>query len=673
LPILNILRRGWRAYVSPRLWILGILLLVLCALAVLQFRWIDQVAQAERERAKRDLTSAVSNLERDFDIEITRVVATFEFPALNASEFSDRYREWLRLSPYPAVIRGVYVLDTRKPSAAVKEALPGEPPIRSIDWEADLLKLALPPRITTALPPPASGAGFKAVAQGGLVRSWGFPGPIVLVDGNPAFIFPVMPAPPNVVTQTVTQISGNLAPLEGGISMTAQGDAVPSQWAVIVLDANYLQSTLLPSLLKTHFPNSSASDYDVLVVDKRRSGAQRILFQSPLAPPEKKFSHADGTTRLFLLRSDCFVPTDSANVVAVASTHVLQSDSRSNPPATYATGAGVVRVAAEGHALSDRDRLSEILRLRPPSCSDSPVALPTNFAAPWELLVRYRAGSLDQAMAGFRRRNLLLSAGVLSILAVGICMLVVLTERARSLAEMQSEFVLGVSHELRTPLTVIRVAADNLKRMVQDAEQAHKYGDIIATHASQLSTMIEETLVFARLQSGSVIGQRAPVGLEQVVKAALANCGSALQETGIVVERHVAPGLPLIEADVRLLERCLENLIQNVVKYAAAGKWMAIRADKTILPEGERVRLSVEDRGPGISPEDLPHIFEPFYRGKSAQLPAVPGMGLGLTLVKRVVEAHLGRMEVNSSDRGTSFSMLLRLYHEPQERKALSP
>src|SRR6516165_11618204 len=115
------------------------------------------------------------------------------------------------------------------------------------------------------------------------------------------------------------------------------------------------------------------------------------------------------------------------------------------------------------------------------------------------MLLRYREGSLDQGITTFRRRNLLLSGGVLLVLALGILMLTISAERARALAEMQAEFVLGVSHELRTPLTIIRVAADNLKRgIVKNAEQAHKYGEIIHAHASELSKMVEEKLAFAR-------------------------------------------------------------------------------------------------------------------------------------------------------------------------------
>jgi signal transduction histidine kinase len=277
------------------------------------------------------------------------------------------------------------------------------------------------------------------------------------------------------------------------------------------------------------------------------------------------------------------------------------------------------------------------------------------------MLVRYRAGSLDRAMAAFRDRNLLLGGSVLVVLALGIVMLVVLTERARALAETQAEFALGVSHELRTPLTVIRVAADNLaKGIVENSPQARQYGEIIRAHATELSHMIEDTLEFARLRSPSLLLHASLVPPGEIVQAALADAAPSLRESGIECELHLAPDLPPIEADPALLKRSLANLIQNVVKYAAAGRWMAVRADKTLRPEGERVRISVEDRGPGIAPPDRRHLFEPFYRGKRPHPAQTPGVGLGLTLVKRVVQAHHGSVEFESSETaGTRFSILL--------------
>jgi signal transduction histidine kinase len=225
---------------------------------------------------------------------------------------------------------------------------------------------------------------------------------------------------------------------------------------------------------------------------------------------------------------------------------------------------------------------------------------------------------------------------------------------------MQMEFVLGVSHELRTPLTVLRVAADNLRQdVVEDSAQVRRYGEIITTHASELSNMIEELLAFARIQSAGLIGRRVRVSPERLVRESLANCEQALQSAGIDVELRLEPDLPFVEANMRMLKKCLENLIQNVIKYAAAGRWMAITLERVTLREGEKVKISVEDHGPGISSADLPRIFEPFYRGHYGEILQVPGVGLGLTLVKRVVEAHLGRVEVKSKESGASFSILL--------------
>lgn len=674
MSILTNLRREWKTYLSQRLWILAVLLLVLCALGLVQYHWIDQVAQAERQQAKTNLTTALSDLASDFDIEITRIFAVFQFPAVNPADYSERYKEWLRRAPYPGLIRGVYILETRKVGSFLRGVIPGEPSIRSTEWQRDLPALASPLGVATVTAPTGSAAGFQLSSRGGVVRFTGSSNPEVVVDGNPAFVFPVMPTMPDVATQGVKQIrrlGSSFGSLEiGGIG----GPLSTSQWAVVVLDASYIKTIFLPSLLKVHFPNGSASDYDVLVVNKGSSTPSRIVFHSESAPPEGQFGHYDGSISLFALRMDCFLASPSTNDIAVVGTRILQSGRQSNPSSGNSTDLRIAGPSPQVHVLTGIDRLAGILAPTSPSCGNSALPSRVNSEGSWEMLVRYRAGSLDETMTTFRQRSLLLSSSVLLVLALGICMLVVLTERARALAEMQTEFVLGVSHELRTPLTVIRVAADNLKKgMVENSEQAQKYGEIINAHASELSNMIEETLEFARMQSIPRLRDGAPVSPEQIVKSSLASCERALHDAGIQVELHLAPALPLVDVDVRLVNSCLENLIQNVVKYATAGRWMAIRAKKVDRPEGERVQISVEDRGPGISPIDLPHIFEPFYRGTRREVSQVHGVGLGLTLVKRVVEVHDGTIEVVSSDiTGTSFFLFFPLHRaQPDAQKAV--
>ena len=96
------------------------------------------------------------------------------------------------------------------------------------------------------------------------------------------------------------------------------------------------------------------------------------------------------------------------------------------------------------------------------------------------------------------------------------------------------------------------------------------------------------------------------------------------------------------------------------VKYAASGGWIGVRAETVPHPGGVRVRIAVEDHGPGIGPDDLPHIFDPFYRSQAIRNSQIPGVGLGLSLVKRIVEAHRGTIEVTgSAPSGTTFSIYL--------------
>jgi signal transduction histidine kinase len=669
LAFLDSLRREWKAYLSPRLWILGILLLVLFALAMVQYDWIDQVAQAERQRAKANLAASLSDFERDFDFEITRVLVTFQFPAVNLTDISERYKEWLRRSPYPKLIRGVYVLEAGKTGPVLQDVIPGQPTIRSTDWQPDFSELAWPPGPPTKSPI-GDQVSVQMFSQGGLVRTWGVPGPGVVIDGNPALIVPFMPDVGRVARRTVTRVAG---PAQMSVGVEIAPPLPSPRWIVVVLDASYIKAVVFPALLKLRFPNGTASDYDFLTVDRKGSGPDRIIFRSELAPPESQFAHPDGSVGLFAIRMDCFLaaPGKSAAPITGISSYAFSAGSKLLP--FHSSGAERLDRGAEIHIFTGRDPLPEILSRTASSCDSSFPAETNNSMGVWELLVRYRAGSLDHVMATFRRRNLFISVGVLFVLALGICMLVVLTERARSLAQLQVDFALGVSHELRTPLTVIRVAADNLRKgMVENPGQARAYGEIIDTHASELSNMIEETLALSRIQAGSLIGKLAPVSAEQIVRSSLANCEAALQNARIDAEVYVAPDLPLVEANIYLLTRCLQNLIQNVVKYAAVGQWLAIRVSKVALPEGERVQISVEDRGPGISPADLPHIFDPFYRGRDGEASQVPGVGLGLTLVKRVVEAHSGKIGVKSSERGALFSLLLRPCSLPPEsRKAV--
>jgi len=268
----------------------------------------------------------------------------------------------------------------------------------------------------------------------------------------------------------------------------------------------------------------------------------------------------------------------------------------------------------------------------------------------WELRIKHRAGSLDQAVASARNRNMAISGAILIVMAASILMLAVTTRRAQRLARLQMEFVAGVSHELRTPLSVICSAGDNLADgVVSSEQQTRRYGGVIRDEGRRLVDMVEQILRFAGIQSGRVRYDVQPVEVTEVVDRALHACGPAVQSSGCKVERSLEADLPPVMADPTALTHCLSNLIGNALKYGRVGGWVGIEARLIHDPAGDQVEILVRDRGEGIAPKDLPHIFEPFYRGERAISDQIQGAGMGLSLVKRIVEAHSGSVGVESA------------------------
>jgi len=401
---------------------------------------------------------------------------------------------------------------------------------------------------------------------------------------------------------------------------------------VVALNAEYLKHEFLPDLTRRLFTQSGESDYELMVVTA--GDPETVIFQSDVAPTRGLFTSPDATAGLFAMRADCFLP---------AMPGPGSPGGRAFVPGGFPPGGA-----------------NEILSRKPLPCGKAALAL-NKADGRWKLLVKHRAGSLDTAFATFRRRTMAISFGVLLVLALGITMLTLSTERARVLAKLQMEFAMGVSHELRTPLTVIRVAADNLANgMMENAQHAQKYGRVIGDEARRLTDMVEQILTFARVQSPRRGSELSPVAPERIIRRSLAVCGPALRDAGMEVERFVDPDLPLISVDENLMVDCVQNLVNNAVKYASSGHWVRVRAEAVSHPDGRRVRITVEDRGPGVSADDLPHIFDPFYRAAAVRSSQIPGVGLGLSLVKRIIEAHHGTVEARSSEHsGAAFILHL--------------
>ncbi|HXJ41864.1 MAG TPA: HAMP domain-containing sensor histidine kinase, partial [Bryobacteraceae bacterium] len=258
----------------------------------------------------------------------------------------------------------------------------------------------------------------------------------------------------------------------------------------------------------------------------------------------------------------------------------------------------------------------------------------------WLLVVKSQAGSFEALVEYSRWHTVRLNFWMLVLFAVTSVMLMLAALRARRLAQQQMEFVAGVSHELRTPLTVIQSTSYNLSQgTIQDPSRVQQYGAVIQREARRLINQIERMLGFAGIQSGRRVYDTQPTNVTEIVERALAEYAVSFAEDGWQIERHLSKDLPLVITDGLALESALKNLLENALKYAARGKWLSISAGVAQARRGREVQIIVADRGPGIAPKDLPHIFEPFYRGQSVDAGTTSGTGLGLCLVDRTLRA----------------------------------
>ena len=287
-----------------------------------------------------------------------------------------------------------------------------------------------------------------------------------------------------------------------------------------------------------------------------------------------------------------------------------------------------------------------------------------------QLIAQHRSGSLDAAVTRLRRRNLAVSFCVLLVLCAGMAFLAISAQRAQQLARLQVDFVAGFSHELRTPVASVCMMAENMSDgVVTSEQQIRQYGSLLQTQGRRLRTMVEEVLFVAEHPKRKPKLDVRPVDPAQVMARALADEYPLIEAAGIRVEEQIAPDLPNVLADSAALRTCIGNLLSNAVKYGKPGAWIGIQGETVDGKRSPEVQLTVRDRGEGIDPGDRRQIFEPFYRGARAREAQTPGSGLGLSLVRQMMEGMGGRVTVESEP-GNGSAFTLHLIVAKSERKA---
>ena len=578
---------------------------LLCVLAVVQHRWLGAIAEAERRDLTEQATEKAAAIAQDVDRELTRAFLELRVDAKmldskEASAFATQLERFRSESPHAALVKEVFVAE--RADGGPSRLLRFDPSARAFveePWPAPLEKVR---GIIETRSEPMTGLPLPAALSL----------PPVMAD-VPALISPVI----NVIVSEKS--SGAAAyPKVSQIREMFMKHSGRAPMEILLLDAAYLRTTLIEGFATRRLGAQGPFEWAVVNSgDRSRVVGAEVPANAP----------ADATAPLLRLRFDDLDRSLLRGVLPGLAGVVNESSVRL-----------VVQMGGPG----------------PGTAPHVGAASPPN--APWTLLVRHREGSIDAAVRSQQRRNTALSASILGVLGLSAGLVFFSARRLRSIATQQVEFVAAVSHELRTPLAVIRSAADNLADgVVHDKEQAARYGSLIRDESVRLTDMVEHVLEFAGADSPAR-ASRGPVDATEAARAAVSNLAALIAERGarVVIE---APEGPLrVNGDLSHLTRAVSNLLGNALKYGGEPAEVAIEVRRG----AEGVLVSVADHGAGLSPSEMPRLFEPFYRGQRASEARIPGSGLGLALVKRIVESHGGRVRAeNGPSGGALFTICL--------------
>jgi two-component system, OmpR family, phosphate regulon sensor histidine kinase PhoR len=221
--------------------------------------------------------------------------------------------------------------------------------------------------------------------------------------------------------------------------------------------------------------------------------------------------------------------------------------------------------------------------------------------------------------------------------------------------QVRRDFVANVSHELRTPLAAIKSVIETLEGgATADPQVARDFLQRADGEVDRLVQMVEELLELSRIESGELSMTREPVDLGAAVQSAVERLRPQAEKANVALSVAIAVGVPHVNGDRVSLERAIVNLINNAIKFTPEGGVVRVLA----WPDGAGVKIEVSDNGSGIEPQDLPRVFERFYKADRAR--RAGGTGLGLAVVKHTAEAHGGRVEAESRlGEGSSFCIWL--------------
>lgn len=632
--IIYLMKSSW----FPILLIIALLgLLVL--LATLQFQWLGQISEAEQTRLEARLKDDTKRFGEDFDKEIANINLFFGPSNEDWNTFGDRYSAWLKKTDYPRLIETFYYLkfgeeaeltQFSKDSKTFESGVWGEP-LRELGEKIEADKVSeqfVEKEFALLLPKLRPASKLENVK----------------VDSPESVV--IKRSSSKILTETIVGPTKE-KPNVDEIVRTFQS---PKKDGVLVVKLNeeVIRHELLTDLSKKYFSSSDAGEYKVSVMGKN----SLPIFQTH----EGEFTKPDANAELFKMAPTnfwIFREGSVRNIDKIGSGKKIVANNRVSTTASTA----IVSTKSENKANRNPMRIELDTNFNSLGSEPRVKFLPDQLEGIWSVNVQHIDGSLEQFVANTRWRNLTISFGILSLLAISIILIFLSSQRAKRIAERQMNFVSGVSHEFRTPLSVIYSAGENLSDgVVGDNERISDYGNLIKREGKKLSGMVEQILVFAGAKSGKLKYDFRETDISKVIADALEECLPVIEDKQFEVEAEVAANLPYVEGDERALTQAIQNLLSNSLKYSNGNRKIKISAENG---DGN-IKIAVEDEGFGIAEKDLKQIFEPFYRSKDVVDEQIGGNGLGLSLVEQIVDAHDGKIDVKSEiGKGSMFTVHL--------------
>ena len=613
--------------------LIGIAILLL-ALALLQYRWNEQIRQAAEVRAGAELESVMMKWHLDLYGELSTICIALQVgPDSGAhdgwDDYLQRYSRWRHagstsrenIYSNPDVVSDIYIWETTRGRNA-----------RLLRLNADagrIEPIAKPSELEDLL----AHLQKKSTGLATALRAWSVDRSEPIASKNASQSSAASRLRSNAITgwQFDESIPAIVHPIVN--HSTPDGSDIEAvDWFVIVLNRSTIERRIFPELAERYFGSGQKFEYKVAVVSV-------------------------GTTSRLLYSSDPNFRIDD----------VSNSDSVMNifgPPPESTEG-----------SLWEGVKNRESLGGEEWHSFSGPVWFPIvqrgTKAASWMLFLEPRSAPLEASINRVWRGNLILGGAILLILTVSMFLMMIATQRVRALAAMQMDFVASISHELRTPLAAMLSAGQNITDGF--APDLRRYGSIITNQSRQLIDLVDQILLFAAMKDGKKELAIEPLSVDSLLKTLQKTTFPILEQQGFVLDVQVPADIPRVSGDAQGVLRCMQNLLENAAKYSGESRWIGIHAEvqDSTDREGE-VTIRIADRGIGIKPEELEHICDPFYRGPRVVAAQINGSGLGLSVVRQIMKAIGGRLSIISEEgQGSAFTLHLKAVGNsaPKERQ----